>query len=148
MLEDILNRGGYKVSDIVKAIILSVVEGITEFLPISSTGHLILVNHWIEFQGSFAKSFDVIIQFGAILSVLVLYWNKLYPFSKRKNMREKRETMKLWYKVVVALMPAVVLGLLFADFIEEKLFNPIVVATTLTIGGIAIILLERRKKNP
>ncbi|MBF8984207.1 undecaprenyl-diphosphate phosphatase [Lutibacter sp. B2] len=135
-------------SDIVKAIILSIVEGITEFLPISSTGHLILVNHWIEFKGSFANSFDVIIQFGAILSVLVLYWNKLYPFSKRKSMREKRETMNLWYKVIVAFMPAVVLGLLFGDFIEEKLFNPITVATTLTLGGIAIILLERRKRNP
>lgn len=135
-------------SDIIKAIILSIVEGITEFLPISSTGHLILVNHFIKFQGSFAKSFDVIIQFGAILSVLVLYWNKLYPFSKGKTMRQKRETVILWCKVIVALMPAVVLGVLFGDFIEEKLFNPITVATTLTIGGLAIILLEKRRKVP
>ncbi|QEK13514.1 undecaprenyl-diphosphate phosphatase [Crassaminicella thermophila] len=135
-------------SDILKAVILSIVEGITEFLPISSTGHLILVNHWIEFKGSFANAFDVIIQFGAILSVLFLYWNQLNPFSKSKNRHQKRESIILWFKVIVAFIPAVILGLLVGDFIEEKLFNPITVAIALSIGGIIIILLEKREKTP
>ena len=134
-------------NDIIKAIILSIVEGITEFLPISSTGHLILVNHWIDFTGSFANSFNVIIQFGAILSILVLYWDKLYPFSRRKNIRQRRESFNIWLKVIVALLPAVVLGYLFADAIEEKLFNPTTVAVALLVGGIVIILLESRRKN-
>ncbi|QXM06914.1 undecaprenyl-diphosphate phosphatase [Crassaminicella indica] len=132
-------------SDIIKVIILSIVEGITEFLPISSTGHLILVNHWIEFKGEFANAFDVIIQFGAILSVVCLYFNKLNPFSKRKTIRQKRDTIKLWMKVIVAFIPAVVLGLLIGDYLD-RLFNPTVVATTLFIGGIVIILLEKRRK--
>lgn len=134
--------------DILKAVILSIVEGITEFLPISSTGHLILVNHWIEFKGSFANTFDVIIQFGAILSVLFLYWNQLNPFSKSKNTHQKREAIVLWLKVMVAFIPAVILGLLLGDFIEEKLFNPITVAIALFIGGMIIILLEKREKKP
>lgn len=135
-------------SDLLKAVILSIVEGITEFLPISSTGHLILVNHWIEFQGSFAKSFDVIIQFGAILSVLVLYWDKLYPFSKRKSILKKRDTITLWCKVVTAFIPAAVLGALFHDLIEEKLFNSITVAVALVVGGILILILEKGEKRP
>ncbi|WP_343216835.1 undecaprenyl-diphosphate phosphatase [Crassaminicella profunda] len=135
------------VNDMIKVIILSIVEGITEFLPISSTGHLILVNHWIEFKGSFANAFDVIIQFGAILSVVCLYWKKLNPFSKRKSMRQKRDTMNLWMKVVTAFIPAVILGLLIGDYLDQ-LFNPTVVATTLLLGGIAIILLEKRRKFP
>ncbi|QZY55280.1 undecaprenyl-diphosphate phosphatase [Crassaminicella profunda] len=134
-------------NDMIKVIILSIVEGITEFLPISSTGHLILVNHWIEFKGSFANAFDVIIQFGAILSVVCLYWKKLNPFSKRKSMRQKRDTMNLWMKVVTAFIPAVILGLLIGDYLDQ-LFNPTVVATTLLLGGIAIILLEKRRKFP
>ncbi|MCT4621229.1 MAG: undecaprenyl-diphosphate phosphatase [Marinisporobacter sp.] len=134
-------------SDMIKVIILSIVEGITEFLPISSTGHLILVNHWIEFKGEFANAFDVIIQFGAILSVICLYFNKLNPFSRRKSMRQKRDTVNLWMKVVAALIPTAIIGVLIGDYLDQ-LFNPTVVATTLFIGGIAIILLEKRRKYP
>ncbi|SHG94726.1 undecaprenyl-diphosphate phosphatase [Tepidibacter thalassicus] len=135
-------------NDILKAIILSIVEGITEFLPISSTGHLILVNNWIDFQGSFANSFNVIIQFGAILSVIVLYFNKLYPFSKSKTLKQKQETINLWFKVIVGFIPAAILGLLFGDIIEEKFFNPTTVAIMLLLGGIAILILERKNKRP
>ena len=134
--------------DIMQAIILSLVEGITEFLPISSTGHLILVNHWIQFKGSFANSFDVIIQLGAIMSVVVLYFNKLNPFSSKKTSREKRETYSIWFKAVVAFIPAAILGFLFGDIIEEKLFNPLTVSITLLIGGFIIILLENKKITP
>jgi len=133
--------------DIVKAIILSIVEGVTEFLPISSTGHLILVNHWIEFTGHFANTFDVVIQFGAILSILLLYWDKLYPFSRGKSIRQRRESFHIWIKVIAAFIPTVILGYLLGDMID-RLFNPITVALALLIGGIIIILLERRRKNP
>lgn len=131
-------------SDIIKAIILSIVEGLTEFLPISSTGHLILVNHWIEFKGSFANTFDVIIQFGAILSVVLLYWPKLYPFKKSK--RDTKNAFKMWYKVLIAFIPAMIFGALLSDTIEEHFFNPITVAIMLVLGGFVIIILENRKK--
>jgi len=130
--------------DILKSLILSLVEGVTEFLPISSTGHLILVNKWVQFSGSFSNSFNVIIQFGAILSVIVLYWHKLYPFSPKKSRLERDASLDIWKKVIVGFIPAMVLGFLFGDFIEEKLFNPTTVAVMLIIGGIAILLLEKR----
>lgn len=156
--------------DILKAILLGIVEGITEFLPISSTGHLILVNQFINLEPqAFANSFTVMIQLGAILSVVVLYFHKLNPFefSTTRNpalpsnfpqmnlqskiyysvVYRKKETMLLWKKVIVAVLPAVVLGLLFDDWIDAHLFSPTVVAITLLVWGIVIILVETAFKN-
>lgn len=135
-------------SDIIKALILAFVEGFTEFLPVSSTGHLILVNNWIDFTGSFSNSFSVIIQFGAILSVLLLYFNRLNPFSKKKSASKRQETLNIWKKIIVGFLPAAVFGFLLDDFIDKYLFNPITVAIALFVWGIVIILLENRKKSP
>lgn len=135
--------------DILRIIILSIVEGLTEFLPVSSTGHLILVNRFIELKPTeFANSFNVIIQLGAILSVVVLYFNKLNPFSSDKNENEKKKTLHLWTKVIVGVLPAGILGFLLDDFIDQKLFKPSVVIVALFIWGIFIILIENRKTQP
>jgi undecaprenyl-diphosphatase len=131
--------------DIIKVIILSLVEGLTEFLPVSSTGHLILLNPYIEFNQNFKNTFDIVIQFGAILSVIVLYFNKLNIFTKDKI--HNKETLDLWKKVVVGVLPAVVLGLLFGDIIEEKFFNRLTVCIMLFIGGIVIIIMENKSKD-
>jgi undecaprenyl-diphosphatase len=133
--------------DIIKAIILGIVEGITEFLPISSTGHLILVNQFITFDENFTKIFDVVIQFGAIVSVLFYFRKRLFSFKFGKNMFTEDPTVDLWKKVVVGVIPALVLGALLDKYIEEKLFNPIVVSIALVIGGVVLVLLENRKKN-
>lgn len=133
--------------DILIAVILGIVEGITEFLPISSTGHLILVNKLVEFQGSFANMFDIVIQLGAILSVLVYFWDKLNPFSKRKTILQKHAIWNLWKKVIVAVIPALAIGAVLGQFVQEKLFNPVTVALALIIGGIVLILVERLNKN-
>ena len=133
--------------DIIKAIILGIVEGITEFLPISSTGHLILVNQFISFSEQFTKMFDVVIQFGAIVSVLVYFRKRLFSFKFQKNMFSEDPTVILWKKVVVGVVPALILGVLLDKYIEEALFKPIVVSFALVIGGIILVMLERRKKN-
>lgn len=133
--------------DILIAVILGIVEGITEFLPISSTGHLILVNKLVEFQGSFANMFDIVIQLGAILSVLVYFGDKLNPFSKRKTILQKHAIWNLWKKVIVAVIPALAIGAVLGQFVQEKLFNPVTVALALIIGGIVLILVERLNKN-
>jgi undecaprenyl-diphosphatase len=134
-------------SDFIVALVLGVVEGITEFLPISSTGHLILVNQWIGFHNpAFEKLFDVVIQLGAILAVVVIFWDRLWPFGKGKLPERKREIWNLWGKVIVGVLPAVVLGFLFDDLIEAKFFNPTVVACALIAWGIVIILVERLRK--
>jgi undecaprenyl-diphosphatase len=133
--------------NIIKAIILGIVEGITEFLPISSTGHLILVNEFISFTEHFTKMFDVVIQFGAIVAVLVYFRKRLFSFKFQKNMFTEDATVNLWKKVVVGVVPALILGVLLDKYIEEKLFNPIVVSIALVIGGIILLLLEQRKKN-
>ena len=106
--------------EILKAIIYGIVEGITEWLPISSTGHLILLEQLLPLKASdaFMSMFDVVIQLGAILAVVVLFFHKLNPFSGRKSMVEKRQTWQLWFKVIVAVLPSVVLGLLLASFIN------------------------------
>jgi len=124
------------------AIILGIVEGFTEFLPISSTGHLILVNQFISFSKEFTVLFDIVIQLGAILAVLVYFRKKLWPFTKDKI--KNRETLNIWYKTIIGVLPAIFLGALFAKFIENKLFNPWVVAFALLIGGIIILLVERK----
>jgi undecaprenyl-diphosphatase len=133
--------------DIIKAIILGIVEGVTEFLPISSTGHLILVNQFITFSEHFTKMFDVIIQFGAIVSVMVYFRKQLFSFKFQKNMFTEDPTVILWKKVIIGVIPALVLGALLDKYIEEKLFNPIVVSIALVLGGIILVLLESRKKN-
>ena len=116
-----------------KVIILGIVEGITEWLPISSTGHLILVEEFIKLDVSqaFIDMFNVVIQLGAILAVVVIYFHRLNPFSPRKTQKQKMMTMQLWIKVVIGSIPAGVVGILFNDFIEEKFNNSYVVAAML-----------------
>lgn len=128
---------------LLKAIIIGIVEGVTEFLPISSTGHMILVDEFLKISSdkTFTMAFEVIIQLGAIISVIVYFWNDLWPFAG--TVEHKKQTWELWLKVAVAVVPAVVLGLLFDDTIEEHFFNPLVVAITLVLYGIILIVLER-----
>lgn len=130
---------------ILGSIILGVVEGITEFLPISSTGHLIIVNEWFNFGEPFTTMFNVVIQLGAILAVIVLYFKRLSPF--KKNNEEKNKTWSLWKKAIIGVLPALVLGFLLGDFIQEKLFTASVVAIMLIVGGIFLIYIEKRKKK-
>lgn len=125
--------------DVIKAIILGIVEGLTEFLPISSTGHLIILNRWFYFDEDFTRIFDVVIQLGAILSVLVFFWKKLIPFGKSKTSEEKNAVLNLWSKVCVATVPAFAIGALLHSVIEEYLFNSFVVAIMLVVGGFFLI---------
>lgn len=131
--------------EIIKAIILGVVEGFTEFLPISSTGHLILLNQFITFDKDFTTLFDIVIQLGAILAVLVYFIKKLWPFTQDKI--KNKATLTIWYKTIIGVIPAIVLGALFASFIKEKLFNPWVVAVSLLVGGVIILVVEHKKKT-
>jgi undecaprenyl-diphosphatase len=139
-------------SDIISSIILGIIEGLTEFLPISSTGHLILAEQFIGKEGSFAntaftEAFDIIIQLGAILSVVFYFWKKLFPFSSHKSLAEKRETYALWMKSIIGVIPALILGVLLNDFIKAKLFNPTVVAIALIVWGLVLILVEQRVRR-
>ncbi|WP_207652778.1 undecaprenyl-diphosphate phosphatase [Clostridium isatidis] len=135
--------------ELLKAAFLGVVEGITEWLPISSTGHMILVEEFIKLNVSdaFKEMFFVVIQLGAILAVVLLYFNKLNPFSVNKSSKEIRDTMQIWYKVIVGVLPAGVLGVLFDDWLDEHLYNYQTVAITLIIYGILFIIIENRNKN-
>lgn len=135
--------------EILKAIILGIVEGITEWLPISSTGHMLLVDEFLQLNMSeaFKSMFFVVIQLGAILAVVVLYFNKLNPFSPKKQAIEKKQTWSLWFKVLVASIPAGVVGLLFDDKLEELFFNPWTIAITLIGYGILFIIVENWNKN-
>lgn len=130
-------------NDIFNAIILGIVEGFTEFLPISSTGHLILVNNFIGFTGSFARMFDVVIQLGAILAVVIYFWKRLIPFGSSKPAAEKAATWTLWWKTLVGVIPALIIGGTLGKYVEDKLFNPYVVSVALLIGGILILWIER-----
>lgn len=134
---------------ILKTIILGIVEGITEWLPISSTGHLILVDEFINLNVSaaFKEMFDVVIQLGAIMAVVVLYFHKLNPLSPKKNRKQKHETMVLWYKVIFTVLPAAVIGILFDDAIHDRFFNPVVVAATLIIYGVLFIVIENHNER-
>lgn len=136
-------------SELIKAICLGIVEGITEWLPISSTGHMILVERFIQLNASdtYKEMFFVVIQLGAILAVVLLYFNKLNPFSSKKTRREKKETLHIWYKVIVGCVPAAALGLIFDDWLNEHLYNYKTVAATLIIYGILFIVIENRNKN-
>lgn len=133
--------------ELLKAIVQGIVQGITEWLPISSTGHILLLDAVWKMQASpaFFDVFKVIIQFGSILAVLVLYFHKLNPFSARKSAEEKRGTWVLWSKVLVASIPAAVVGLLLDDIIDDVLSVPWVIATALIVYGIAFIVMERGK---
>ena len=136
--------------EMLKVILLGIVEGITEWLPISSTGHLILVDEFVKLGASeaFKEMFNVVVQLGAIMAVVVLYFNKLNPFSKKKSRKQKKQTIDLWVKVVVACIPAGVLGILFDDWMEEHLHNYVVVALMLIIYGVLFIVVENwNKKN-
>ena len=136
-------------ANIIKAIFLGIVEGITEWLPISSTGHLILFDEFIKLQESeaFMTMFNVVIQLGAILAVVVLYFHKLNPFSPSKTTIENKETWSLWFKVVIAVLPSAVIGLAFDDWLDSNLYNFITVAIMLIVYGIAFIFIERRNKQ-
>ena len=138
--------------EILKAIFLGIVEGITEWLPISSTGHMILVDEFIKLDVSkeFLDMFMVVIQLGAILAVLVLYFHKLNPFSRKKTLVERKQTWSLWLKVIIACLPAAVIGLLFDDKINELFFNAWTIAITLIVYGVLFIIVEifNRKRKP
>jgi undecaprenyl-diphosphatase len=134
-------------NEFISSIILGIVEGITEFLPISSTGHLIIVNRFVNFTGSFASTFDVVIQLGAILSVVVYFWKRLVPFDAHITPEKKKQIFTLWFKATVGVIPALILGFAFGNIIEEKLFNPVTVAMALVAGGAVMIYLEDRKRH-
>lgn len=135
--------------EILKTILLGIVEGITEWLPISSTGHLILVNQIVQLNVSeqFMDMFNVVIQLGAIMAVVVLYFNKLNPFAPSKTEKQKVHTWQLWFRVVVACLPAAIIGIPLDDWMEEHLHNSIVVAVMLIIYGILFIVVENMNKK-
>ncbi len=132
--------------EVLKAIVFGIVEGITEWLPISSTGHLILLDEFLKLRVSpeFYEMFQVVIQLGAILAVIVLFFHKLNPFAPKKTEAQKRDTWQLWFKVVAAVLPSAVIGLLLDDWMDEHLYNYVVVAIALIVYGVAFLLLEKR----
>ena len=131
--------------ELLKAVLFGIVEGITEWLPMSSTGHLILLNEFVTLDMSeqFQSMFDVVIQLGAILAVIVLFFHKLNPFTPSKSQGEKKQTWDLWFKVIAAIIPSGVVGVLFDDWMDAHLHNGIVVSIVLIVYGIAFILVER-----
>ena len=135
--------------ELLKAVLFGIVEGITEWLPISSTGHLILLNEFVTLNVSeeFGSMFDVVIQLGAILAVIVLFFHKLNPFAPSKSAGEKKQTWNLWFKVVAAIIPSGVVGVLFDDWMDAHLHNGIVVSIALIVYGIAFILVERKNQG-
>lgn len=133
--------------EIIKAIIFGVVEGVTEWLPVSSTGHMIILQDIMPLNVSegFWKMFNVVIQLGAIMAVVLLFWNKLWPFKEVKGKKYlKMGTMKLWAKIVIACLPAAVVGIALDDFIDEHFYNPSMVAAALIVVGVIFILIEGR----
>ena len=137
------------ITELIKTVILGVVEGLTEWLPVSSTGHMILVDEFIRLDVSkeFMDMFLVVIQLGAILAVMVLNFERLNPFSDWKTRQEKKDTFALWQKVVLACVPAAVIGLMFNDYMEEHFMTAPVVAATLIFYGVAFIAVENYNKN-
>ena len=135
--------------EIFKAIILGIIEGITEWLPVSSTGHMILVDEFLKLDASegFKELFFVVIQLGAILSVPVLFFDKLNPFGKKKSEEDKSKILSLWVKVLVGVAPAGVIGVLFDDWFDEHFYNYVVVALALIIYGIAFIAIEKYREK-
>ncbi len=145
--------------EIIKAIVYGIVEGITEWLPISSTGHLILVEELIPFRRTsegFFDMFDVVIQLGAIMAVVVLFWNRIWPFALTKKERGnktgfmsfiKTDIMTLWFKILVSCVPAAVIGVLFDDVFDALFYNPVCVALALIVFGVAFIVIENWNKG-
>lgn len=136
--------------ELLKTIVLGIVQGITEWLPISSTGHMILVDQFLPLNqpADFINLFLVVVQFGSILAVVTLYFHKLNPFSPKKTRQEKNDTWTMWFKVLVACIPAGVIGLLFDDLINQYTYNAWVVAAALIVYGVLFIVIERRNKRP
>ena len=132
--------------ELLKAILFGIVEGITEWLPVSSTGHLILLDEFVKLKVSpeFMEMFEVVIQLGAILAVILLFFRKLNPFALSKTPQEKKSTWSLWFKVVAAVLPSAVIGLLLDDWMDAHLYNYIVVAITLVLYGIAFLFIEKK----
>ena len=135
--------------EFLKAVLFGIVEGITEWLPVSSTGHLILLDEFIKLDVSpeFYEMFQVVIQLGAILAVIVLFFHKLNPFSPKKDQVQKKNTWNLWLKVVVAVIPSAVVGVLLDDWMDANLYHAWVVAAMLILYGIAFILVEKRNAS-
>ncbi len=135
--------------EFLKAIFLGIIEGVTEWLPISSTGHMILVDEFmgLKVSAEFMELFLVVIQLGAILAVPILFWNKLNPFSKKKSREERADTLKLWSKVIVGVIPAAVIGFLFDDIFDKYFYNFAIVAIALAVYGVAFIVIERLNGN-
>ena len=131
--------------EMLKAVLFGIVEGVTEWLPVSSTGHLILLDELVSLNVSaeFKRMFDVVIQLGAILAVVVLYFHKLNPFSPQKSQEEKKQTWSLWAKVILAIIPSGVVGVLFDDWMDAHLHTSTVVAAMLILYGVAFVLVER-----
>lgn len=138
-----------EIIEIIKAIIFGVVEGITEWLPISSTGHMILLDEFVKLKASkdFKEMFLVVIQLGAIMAVVLLYFHKLNPFSSKKTGQEKKNTLLTWLKVIIGVIPAAIIGFLFDDWLDVHFYNYITVSITLIVYGIAFIIVENRNKN-
>lgn len=137
--------------DLIKSLIYGIVEGITEWLPVSSTGHMILLNSFLHFHNvsdGFFSMFEVVIQFGAILAVVALYWRRLWPWRKRDGqIVTRKSTLRLWVKIIAACIPAAIVGLLFDDQIEALFYHPVPIALALIIVGIAFILVENHLIN-
>lgn len=135
--------------ELIKVAILGVVEGITEWLPISSTGHMLLVDEFLKLNmtAEFKDMFFVVIQLGAIIAVVVLFWNKMFPFKLEGGVRINWEIMELWFKVVVACVPLGIVGIFFDDFISERLHSPMVIAAMLIFYGILFIVIESWNKR-
>ena len=135
--------------ELLKAILFGIVEGITEWLPVSSTGHMILLDEFVHLQVSpeFYEMFQVVIQLGAILAVILLFFQKLNPFAPNKSPKQKSQTWQLWFKVVVAVLPSAVLGLLLDDWMDAHLYNYVVVAITLIVYGVAFIYMELKNQG-
>lgn len=145
--------------EFLKALLFGVVQGITEWLPISSTGHMILINEFVKLEVSpeFWQTFLVVIQFGSILAVVVLFWNKIFPFGKKSNPYPvkkdgvlswfKKDIWIMWFKILVACIPAGIIGILFDEYFEALFYNPVCVAAALIVFGIAFILIENRNRG-
>ncbi len=135
--------------EILKAVLIGIVQGITEWLPISSTGHMIIINELVKLDVSdaFMSMFEVVIQFGSILAVIVLYFNKLNPFAPSKSALEKTNTWKLWLHVLVAMIPTGIAGVLLDDLLDKYFYNYVTVGIALFVYGVAFIVIERVHKN-
>lgn len=137
--------------EIIKAILFGIVEGITEWLPISSTGHMILFNEFVKLNvdEDFLEMFLVVIQLGAILAVVVLFWDKIFPFELKKRNQPfiRKDIFVLWFKIIVACIPAAAIGLAFDDIFNELFYNPWCVAAALIVFGVAFIVVENRNKS-